>query len=111
MINPSAGKKYYWIAANGGSCARLSFPLPITVGVKPTPEYMLGFPTSEEAIETQEFMLTAPIPEVRKRLEGFRERVLSGEIIYIRPANPQPPTQGPTMWCNDTGFLRDVEMT
>jgi hypothetical protein len=110
VTNTNAGETHYWIAINGASCAMSSFPLPVTVAAKPTPQYMLGFPTLEEARDTQEFMLTAPIPDVRKRLEGFQERVQRGEIIYIQPANPEPPRTGPTMWSNETAIFKGVRI-
>lgn len=90
---------WWWIAINGSSCAASSFPLPATLEVSPTPEQLLGFGTREEQLSAQDLLLTAPMSKVRRFLNRtIRERVNKGEVVVVQPRNPEPPTQGPTLW-------------
>lgn len=48
---------------------------------------------------TQKFFLTAPINQVDKFMkDDMPGKIMSGEVVYMRPDNPEPPTHGPTMW-------------
>jgi hypothetical protein len=91
---------YYWLAVNKASVA--CSPAPGRrgcVGVIPTPEQLLGFPTLEEARDVQRFLLTAPIALVERYMtEELPPRIRAGEVAYVRPEHPQPPTRGPTVW-------------
>ena len=89
--------KRYWLAVNGASVAVTCVPGPIPT-VTPTPTQLFGLPTREEQLAMQEFLLTQPIPAVTAKLESLRPWVMSGEIIVVSPANPEPPTQGVTAW-------------
>jgi hypothetical protein len=93
----NTNKFYYWIAINGASCARTSFPMhnPMTC---PTAEQLLGFPTEKESRQAQEICLSAPINLVRAYLESLAPDVASGRIKVIQPPNPEPPTRGITLW-------------
>jgi len=96
-------KTYYWLAMNGASCAMSSIPMPPTLKVTPAPEQLFGFPTVEEARDVQQYCLTAPIKDVARRLNSLLPRIKCGDIIYMRPANPQPPTHGVTQWLDESG--------
>jgi hypothetical protein len=87
---------YYWIAINGASCAAmLRTPLSVDVQCSPTPEVMFGFPTRDEAQDTQHFCLTRPIADVELKLSELQWR----EDVVIKVfKKPQPPTHGPTLW-------------
>jgi hypothetical protein len=101
----------FWIAINGASCAMASFPMK-NPKVTPTPTYLIGFPTIEEARHAQHVCLTAPLAEARRFVDGL---VAQGEaegsavgvqdharrIVVITPANPEPPTRGETMWVDE----------
>jgi hypothetical protein len=92
-------KSYYWIAVNGPSVAMLTVPARADRGhAIPSPEQLFGFPTAKEAAAAQRFLLTAPMPQVNARIRSWGNRIKSGEMAYIRPANPQPPTGGETAW-------------
>ena len=92
-----AMKERYWIAINGASCARTSFPLRKPF-VTPTPFQLIGFPTFKESVEAQRILLHEPIETGFQFCESLMPRVRNGEIVVIQPAHPQPPTTGPTMW-------------
>lgn len=98
---------YWWLAVNGSSCAASGLPLPQTLKVHPTPEQLIGFRTREEHLKTQRFLLNAPIKDVDRFMKRTLPiRIRRGEVVYIRPDSPEPPTQGPTMWTcppNDQG--------
>lgn len=91
--------KYFWLAVNGASCAASGLlALPTTLQVRPTPEQLLGFKTREEQLATQKFLLTAPIEEIAAFMQSLPDKIERGEILYMRPANPEPPTKGQTIW-------------
>jgi hypothetical protein len=92
--------EYYWIAVNGASCAMSSAPMRHPV-VIPTPEQMWGFHTLEEAERAQHVCLHQPIPEVIEFFQSLEPHIHSGRIRYVRPAHPEPPTRGETMWVDD----------
>ena len=86
-------KEYYWLAGNGASVA--ACPLPITkdkICCVPTPEQLIGFPTQEEQLENQQFLLTADIPDIERRMDEWKPRLRTGEMAYIRPTNPSDPS-------------------
>jgi hypothetical protein len=90
---------FYWIAINGASCALARYPLPVPT-VKPTPELLIGFPTHEEAVQAQHFLLTAPHESLPPTLEEWRLRALlpESDITIVMPAHPERPTTGATHW-------------
>lgn len=98
LVGYGESREYYWLAVNGASVA--ACPLPVSKDKKcmPTPEQLTGFPTQQEQMETQQFLLTAEIPAMKHRMDDWGPRMETGEMAYIRPANPEPPTTGPTMW-------------
>jgi hypothetical protein len=87
----------YWIAINGSSCALSTLPWrdPTTV---PVAQQMFGFPTLREAKEAQRICLDEPIEKVKAWMESLRPDVASGRVLYKRPAKPDTPTFGETMW-------------
>lgn len=90
--------RYYWIAVNGASAAASPLPLGDNPTVSPTPEQLIGFTTQQEQLAVQKKLLTAPIEEVTAYMtQTLRAKCAKGEIRYIRPANPEPPTEL-TMW-------------
>ena len=60
----------------------------------------------EEAAEAQHFFLTARMTHVEERMELYAERVKRGELSYIRPRRPEPPTSGATQWIAAPGDVR-----
>ncbi|MET4034931.1 MULTISPECIES: hypothetical protein [unclassified Bradyrhizobium] len=90
----------YWIAINGPSCALSPLPLRNPL-LTPTPEQMLGFPTSEEAERAQRICLESPMDEVVRFLETLRPDVDSGRIRVIQPEHPQPPASQ-SIWTEST---------
>lgn len=90
-------KKWYWIAINGPSVALCPVPVS-TILAHPTPQQLIGFASLEEAQQAQTFLLTAPINEVKAKMQEWAERINVKEMAYHRPASPQPPTHGPTEW-------------
>lgn len=85
----------YWIAINGSSCAAAPFPLREPFKVAPTPEILVGFTIAEEAEENQSVMLQAPIAEVQERMRSWNSRT---DVKVVRLTNPEPQTDGQTMW-------------
>jgi len=91
-------ERRYWIALNGPSCARTTIPFRVPK-VSPTPNLLIGFPTEDEARAAQRICLEEPIVTVRQFIESLRgPRVRTGEIRFIEPAHPEPPTRGTTVW-------------
>lgn len=88
-------KPLHWVALNGGSVAVSPFALPGTLSVSPTPQFLLGFATRNEAIELQKFILSAPIEAVHKRTE---ELLNDSKVALIVPDNPEAPIKGATIW-------------
>lgn len=98
-LMPSPGEQFYWLAINGASCAASVVPLPLSVRARPTPEQLIGFRTREEQLAIQKFLITAPIGKVKKYLtKELPRKIKTGEVAYLRPHNPEPPTRGATMW-------------
>lgn len=96
----NATDEWWWLAVNGASCA--ASPVPIRsddVQVFPIPEQLIGFRTREEQVKIQEFVMTAPIDDVNRYMTSLSAAIDSGEVAYVRPQNPEPPTQGSTLWC------------
>jgi len=88
----------YWIAINGPSCALCTFPLREPL-VTPTPVALFGFVTLEEAKEAQRICLNDPVKKVQRFIQkNLGCRIRQGEVRYIRPDHPQPPTEGATAW-------------
>jgi hypothetical protein len=91
--------EYWWLAVNRSSVTACFLPMPRTVRVSPTPQQLIGFPTQEEQLAVRKFLLSAPMGEVARFMkEKLLPRVQSGEVAYIRPENPEPPTKGQTAW-------------
>jgi len=89
---------WWWLAVNGASCAASSAPLPSNIIVSPTPEQLLGFRSRDDQIAAQKLLLNAPMEEVDRFMEALAPKVKSGEVAYVRPEAPEPPTKGPTAW-------------
>lgn len=92
-------KKWFWIAINGSSCAACNFPT-ARVYVTPTPEMIFGFTTQEEQLRAQDTLLNAPIDEVKKFAAGLMGMAAAGVVKFQRFPNPEPQTDGPTIWSN-----------
>jgi hypothetical protein len=59
----------------------------------------LGFSTWQEGHRAKHFLIHAPFPEVHEYLtRTFLAKLNLGLVAYVRPANPEPPTEGPTFW-------------
>lgn len=59
----------------------------------------MGFKTRDEQLAAQRLLLHAPMSEVTRYMgRTFPALIRTGDVVYIRPANPQPPTEGPTFW-------------
>ncbi len=96
---PNSDEQFFWLAINGASVAASGVPMPMTVRVQPTPDQLIGIRTRDAQLAAQQFLLTAPIGEVDKFMkEEMPRKFNSGEVVYIRPENPEPPTRGQTAW-------------
>ena len=102
---------WWWIAINGASCTACFIPCTESVAVSPVPELLLGFKTQDEQLEVQHFLLTAPTDEVAKYMKSLPSKIRSGEVHYIRPENPEPPTEGHSTWdlCSRTQQESDTD--
>jgi len=89
---------WHWLAINGASCAASALPLPDTLRVIPTPEQLIGYRKREAQLAAQRLILTAPIEAVERYMQTLPPKIAAGEIAYIRPQTPEPPTTGQTMW-------------
>jgi hypothetical protein len=88
--------KYYWIAVNGSSAAaNLTFSS-ATPKCIPTPNWFIGFTTSEGAYKAQQFLLHAPVKDIPKEVKIWQ--VADKAKVVIPDSPPEPPTPGPTMW-------------
>ena len=97
--DPTPEAEWWWLAVNGPSCAASMVPLPSTVTISPTPEQLLGFRTQGEQLAAQRLLIFAPVSEVERFMaKSVPAKIKSGEVCYIRPDRPQPPTHGPTLW-------------
>jgi hypothetical protein len=95
----SSPEDWWWLAVNGPSCAACGFPVQAErLKVQPVPEQMIGFRTREEQFAAQKFLITAPIKKVTEYMASLPSRIDAGEVAYIRPSNPEPPTRGATVW-------------
>lgn len=94
-----SGDEWWWLAVNGASCAACFFPARVDdLEVSPVPEQLIGFRTREEQLEIQQFFLTAPIQDVGRYMASVPRKVKAGELGYLRPDNPEPPSHDSTMW-------------
>jgi hypothetical protein len=60
---------------------------------------LIGFPTREEQLAVQKFLLEAPADEVARFMtEQLLPSVRSGEVAYIRPDKPARPAKRRTAW-------------
>ena len=89
--------KRFWIAINGATAAMYPIPLREPV-VIPTPPLLIGFATERQAREAQRTCLESEIDEVQAYLGSLHPQITLGRIRIIQPDNPQPPTEGPTLW-------------
>jgi hypothetical protein len=65
----------------------------------PTPEQFLGFATFAEAEAIKKFLAHATIENVTKFMtRTFPALLKAGKVAYVRPENPQPPRDCPTVW-------------
>jgi hypothetical protein len=90
----------YWIAINGPSCALCAIPLCEPL-VTPTPEYLIGLPKLEDAQDTYQLCLSAPMARVKRFIRALSADIKAGRITHvrlIRPEHPQPPTGEMTAW-------------
>lgn len=93
------GDEWWWVAVNGASCAACFVQARAEdLEVTPVPEQLIGFRTREEQLEIQQFLLTAPMDDVRRYMASLPAKIKSGQVASVRPRNPEPPTHGPTSW-------------
>lgn len=91
--------QWWWVAVNGASCAACFVQARAEdLEVAPIPEQLIGFRTREEQLEIQQFLLTAPMDDVGRYMAALPAKIKSGEVAYVRPRNPEPPSNGPTSW-------------
>lgn len=94
-----SGDKWWWLAVNGASCAACFLQVRAEeLEVTPVPEQLIGLPTRQKQLEIQHFLLTSSIDEVSRYMAALPVKIKSGEVAYVRPHNPEPPTRGPTIW-------------
>ena len=95
----SSQDSWWWLAVNGPSCAACGFPAQAELlEVRPVPEQLIGFRTREEQLAAQKFLITAPIKKVKEYMASLPSKINAGEVAYVRPSNPEPPTRGATVW-------------
>ena len=94
---PSSGavENRWWLAVNASSCAPSPHSMPASLIVKPTPELLLGFRTQEEQMRVWEFMMTAPILEVRKLVAAMKK---DDNILKAVQKGPDEPPSSQTFW-------------
>lgn len=95
-------QQWWWLAINGASCAASNFPIEVKkLAIQPVPQIVIGYRTQQEALERQQFFLTAPIEDVQRYFHSeLRGMVAAGRAFVQRLPNPEPPTDGPTVWTN-----------
>jgi len=89
---------WWWLAINQDSCAASAIASADVPTVIPAPEFLLGFRSKEEQLESQEILLTNPLPQVKRYMQTLEKRSIAGEIKHALVANPEPPTRGGTHW-------------
>jgi hypothetical protein len=90
---------WLWLAVNGASCVSSEVPFPGNVSVSPTPEHLIGFRTKPELMEAQHLLLNASMDEVNEFMKTTIPRMIeTGDVRYIKPEAPEPPTDGTTEW-------------
>lgn len=72
-----------------------ALPLRKPFSVSPMPQYLVGFKTLEEAAEAQRCCLNDPIETVASRSLEWASR---DDVVVLRCENPEPQTDGPTVW-------------
>ena len=98
-IIPNADGLFYWIAINGASCSASEVPMPKSVQVSPVPVQLFGYRSRESQLDAQRFFLTAPIKDVQEFMKNeMPGKIASGEVVFINPSNPEPPTASQTLW-------------
>ena len=93
-------KRWYWLAINGASCAASYFPMMVKeLHVKPVPEVVIGYGSQERQLNRQEFFLTQPLDALQQYVKyKLQMEIATGEAVFKRLPNPEPPTTGPTLW-------------
>lgn len=94
----ASNQTWWWIAINGTSCAASPVDSKHVPTVVPTPEQLIGYRTQFEQLAAQRLILQAPEEKVKRYLESLPRRIQSGEVQYVRPDDPEPPTHGQTQW-------------
>lgn len=89
-------QEYFWLAVNGASCAACDFPS-ATIAAKPIPEFFIGYFTRKEQLEKQDFILKAPLNQVRKYIESLPSKAKKGKLKIIKNKNPGKP-EALTKW-------------
>src|ERR1700678_3201625 len=95
MMKDRMKDQMYWLAVNQASCAMCDLPATAEeIECTPTPQQLIGFKSRDEAKEWQQFMLTAPIHQVKARAKKGLDR---DKVTIITPANPEEPCDK-TLW-------------
>jgi hypothetical protein len=95
----SADVRWWWLAVNGASCVSSHVPFPGSVSASPTPEQLIGFRTKPELMEAQHLLLNASMDQVNEFMKTTIPRMIeTGDVRYIKPEAPEPPTEGKTEW-------------
>jgi hypothetical protein len=104
LVGYTEPKKWWWLAINGASVAACFVELTDPV-VCPTPEQLIGYPTRESQLHFQQFLLEAPMGEVKKYMkETVPALIRDGQLAYRKPRHPQAPTHESTMWMERTNL-------
>jgi len=86
-------RKYYWLtlvnSAKGGGSANLG-PFPMTKDevldscyFDVQPFQLVGFSTGKERDEMQQFLVTAPIPDIEAKWEALRPKLYSARTSCV----------------------------
>ena len=84
----------YWIAINQASCAMCSIPVDTPPTAKPTPQFLVGFPSLVEAQSAMKLCLTAPIAKVQA---AFMAWTGTKGVVVKKCRKPQKPA-ATTYW-------------
>jgi hypothetical protein len=89
--------EWWWLAVNGLSVAASAIPSE-HVSCLLKPQQFFGFRTREEQLEQQQFLLTAPVPEIEATFREWAARADRGDMRITPLQVPDPPTRGETLW-------------
>src|SRR5262249_45613258 len=96
-------RQLWWLAVNGPSVAAAPAPIAASeLQVSPTPRQLIGFTRQAQQLEPQRFPLAVPTAQVEERIAAYYGH--RRDLTILRPARPEPPTQGAVAWGPRRGY-------